>query len=112
MTSGFVDAEPDTEGLERLDPVCWMDVDPATARWKTEFGGRTVAMLAGAAGFGLMDDYPSVRRAMLLLSLLMVGLAFVQSWRHRGSRLKRYVGGASMALALGTLVWSAAQLGV
>lgn len=28
-------------GLERLDPVCLMDVDPATARFSLEYGGRT-----------------------------------------------------------------------
>jgi YHS domain-containing protein len=34
-------AEEDGGGLERLDPVCLMDVDPATARWKSEYQGRT-----------------------------------------------------------------------
>ena len=34
-------AEESDEGLERLDPVCLMDVDPASARWKSEYGGRT-----------------------------------------------------------------------
>lgn len=33
--------EDDDAGLERLDPVCLMDVDPATARWKSEYNGRT-----------------------------------------------------------------------
>jgi YHS domain-containing protein len=31
----------DGAGLERLDPVCLMDVDPATARWQSEYNGRT-----------------------------------------------------------------------
>ena len=34
-------AEDDGAGLERLDPVCLMDVDPAMARWKSEYNGRT-----------------------------------------------------------------------
>lgn len=34
-------AEDDGAGLERLDPVCLMDVDPATAKWKSEYNGRT-----------------------------------------------------------------------
>lgn len=34
-------AEDDGGGLERLDPVCLMDVDPATARWKSDYAGRT-----------------------------------------------------------------------
>jgi YHS domain-containing protein len=32
--------EDDGAGLERLDPVCLMDVDPATARWSSEYDGR------------------------------------------------------------------------
>jgi cobaltochelatase CobN len=31
----------DAGGLERLDPVCLMDVDPATAKWSAEHAGRT-----------------------------------------------------------------------
>ncbi len=38
--------EDDGAGLERLDPVCLMDVDPATARWKSEYAGRTVYFCA------------------------------------------------------------------
>lgn len=34
-------AEDDGAGLERLDPVCLMDVDPATAKWKSEYNERT-----------------------------------------------------------------------
>jgi cobaltochelatase CobN len=41
----LVEAE-DAGGLGRLDPVCLMDVDPPTARWKTEYGGRTVYFCA------------------------------------------------------------------
>jgi YHS domain-containing protein len=33
--------EDDGAGLERLDPVCLMDVDPATARHRLEYNGRT-----------------------------------------------------------------------
>jgi YHS domain-containing protein/(2Fe-2S) ferredoxin len=35
------DASDDDGGLERLDPVCLMDVDPATARWSSTYEGRT-----------------------------------------------------------------------
>jgi YHS domain-containing protein len=38
--------EDDGAGLERLDPVCLMDVDPVTARWKSEYAGRTVYFCA------------------------------------------------------------------
>jgi YHS domain-containing protein len=33
--------DDDGAGLERLDPVCLMDVDPATARWSSEYHGRS-----------------------------------------------------------------------
>ena len=38
----------DAAGLERLDPVCLMDVDPATARWSMEYDGRTYYFCAPA----------------------------------------------------------------
>ncbi len=36
----------DSDGLERLDPVCLMDVDPATAQHTVEYGGRVIAFCA------------------------------------------------------------------
>ncbi len=36
----------DDDGLERLDPVCLMDVDPATARYKLEYEGRMIYFCA------------------------------------------------------------------
>jgi YHS domain-containing protein len=33
-------------GLDRLDPVCLMDVDPATAKHTVEYGGRVIAFCA------------------------------------------------------------------
>ncbi len=40
--------EEDAIELERLDPVCLMDVEPATARWKSEYGGRNFYFCAPA----------------------------------------------------------------
>jgi YHS domain-containing protein len=42
----LVAEEADACGLERLDPVCLMDVDPATARHTVEYQGRTIAFCA------------------------------------------------------------------
>jgi YHS domain-containing protein len=36
----------DAEGLERLDPVCLMDVDPATAKHWVDYAGRRVYFCA------------------------------------------------------------------
>jgi len=44
---GAVDAA-DEAGLERLDPVCLMDVDPETARWQSDYNGRSYYFCAPA----------------------------------------------------------------
>ena len=36
----------DSGGLDRIDPVCLMEVDPATARHAVEYGGQTIAFCA------------------------------------------------------------------
>lgn len=41
-------AQEDEGGLERLDPVCLMDVDPATARWSSEYNERSYYFCAPA----------------------------------------------------------------
>lgn len=38
--------DDDGGGLERLDPVCLMDVDPATTKWKSDYNGRTYSFCA------------------------------------------------------------------
>lgn len=43
----LVATEPDEQnGLARLDPVCLMDVDPATARHTVDYEGRVIAFCA------------------------------------------------------------------
>ncbi len=42
------DSASEDDGLERLDPVCLMDVDPATAKHTVEYGGRVIAFCAPA----------------------------------------------------------------
>lgn len=39
-------ADADVGGLDRLDPVCLMDVDPATARHTAEYDGRRIVFCA------------------------------------------------------------------
>ncbi len=39
-------AAPEDAGLDRLDPVCFMDVDPATARHWTIYQGRRIYFCA------------------------------------------------------------------
>jgi len=56
----LVEGDDSAGGSEQLDPVCLMDVDPATAKHTVEYGGRTIAFcgpgckkqfLAGPAAF-------------------------------------------------------------
>jgi YHS domain-containing protein len=43
----LVESAPDDfDGLDRLDPVCLMEVDPATAKHTVQYGGRTIAFCA------------------------------------------------------------------
>ena len=42
----LVEASDAADGLDRLDPVCLMDVDPATARHTVEHNGRVIAFCA------------------------------------------------------------------
>ncbi|MFN8533609.1 MAG: YHS domain-containing protein [Dehalococcoidia bacterium] len=44
----LVVVEDDGGGLERIDPVCLMDVDPATAKWSVVHNGRTIYFCAPA----------------------------------------------------------------
>jgi YHS domain-containing protein len=44
------------EGLERLDPVCLMDVDPATARHFVDYQGRRVYFCAPACKKAFVAD--------------------------------------------------------
>jgi len=44
--ASLIDGDDDEGGLERLDPVCLMDVDPATARHTVEYNGRTIVFCA------------------------------------------------------------------
>ena len=47
------------ESLERLDPVCLMDVDPLTARHTAEWAGRTIYFCAAACRAEFLADPPA-----------------------------------------------------
>jgi YHS domain-containing protein len=49
-------ATTDGDGLDRLDPVCLMDVDPATAKHTVEYAGRTIAFCAPACKKQFLAD--------------------------------------------------------
>jgi YHS domain-containing protein len=44
----LAESESDPDAIARLDPVCLMDVDPGTAKWAADYGGRTYYFCAPA----------------------------------------------------------------
>lgn len=66
----------------------------------------------GTAGMSFMSAFPLLRRAMVLMSLLMMGVTLWQMWRWRRKRLMTVFGGISVALTLGLIIWSVAQFGL
>ncbi len=52
------------DGLARLDPVCLMDVDPATAKHTVEFEGRVIAFCAPSCKKQFMADPESFLQAI------------------------------------------------
>ncbi len=65
----------------------------------------------GGAGASFLAMFPTVRRLMLLLSLMMVGVTLYQHWRHRPPPAVRALGFVSAALTFGLLVWSIGTYG-
>ncbi len=53
----LVPTAPDSEdGLARLDPVCLMDVDPATAKHTVDYQGRVIAFCAPSCKKQFLSD--------------------------------------------------------
>jgi hypothetical protein len=66
----------------------------------------------GTAGMSFLNAFPLIRRGMLLVSLIMVGITIWQTWRWRRSRLMNVLGSTSIVLTLGLVIWSIAQFGL
>ena len=66
----------------------------------------------GGAGMSVMTTDPTVRRVMLLLSLVMAGVTAYLLVRHRPPLTRRIVNLLSIVLTLGLLIWSVSQFGV
>lgn len=65
----------------------------------------------GGTGVGFMTLYPAVRRAMLLLSVVLLGVSLVRAARRPPSAVGRLLLGASLVATLGLVAWSVAQFG-
>ncbi len=66
----------------------------------------------GGAGMSFMTMFPLVRRVMLLMSLATVGVIVYQVRDSKRPASMRIMGGMSILLTLGLLVWSVLQFGV
>ncbi|MFI5341359.1 MAG: hypothetical protein ACHQ7N_16160 [Candidatus Methylomirabilales bacterium] len=66
----------------------------------------------GGAGMSFMTMFPMVRRVMLLMSLAMVGVIVYQVRDPKRPTSVRIMGGVSILLTLGLLIWSVMQFGI
>ena len=66
----------------------------------------------GSAGMSFMTMFPVVRRVMLLMSLVMVGVIVYQVCDPKRPIPMRIMGGASILLTLGLSIWSVMQFGI
>lgn len=67
---------------------------------------------AGGAGLGSLASSPELRRAMLLLSLAMLGLTVYRALRRPPPPIGRLLLGLSVVTTLGFVVWSVARFGL
>ncbi len=66
----------------------------------------------GAAGMSFMTMFPMVRRVVLLMSLAMVDVIVYQARDPKRPIPMRVMGGLSILLTLGLLIWSVMQFGI
>ena len=66
----------------------------------------------GGAGMSFMTMFPVVRRIMLLMSMAMAGVIVYQIRDPKRPVPMRVLGGASIILTLGLLIWSISQFGI
>jgi hypothetical protein len=68
--------------------------------------------MAGMSGMNGMAGYPPfVREGMLVMSVAMVGVTIWQMRMWRNNRAMLMLGGVSIVLTLGLIVWSITQYG-
>lgn len=66
---------------------------------------------AGSAGLSFMAAYPSLRRVMLVVSLLSAGFGLFRVWRRHQSRAAWLLAGVSATLTVALVAWSVVQFG-
>ena len=66
----------------------------------------------GGAGMSFMTMFPLLRRVMLLMSLAMVAVIVYQVRDPKRPYSMRIMGGVSILLTLGLLIWSVMHFGI
>ncbi len=67
--------------------------------------------LSSAASMSFLNASPIIRRGMLLMSMLMIGLTFNNVIRHKQGRIIRTMSALSILLSLVIIVWTVYQFG-
>lgn len=67
---------------------------------------------AGSAGMSFISMYPNLRRAMLLMSVLMAAFTLYRIWPSTRPARMRIMGGISVALTLLLVGWNILQTGL
>jgi len=64
------------------------------------------------AGMSFMTTYPTVRRVMLLMAVVMAGVTAYLLVQHRPPVAQRVMNLLSIVLTLGLVIWSISQFGM
>lgn len=64
-----------------------------------------------AAGMSFMTTFPMIRRVMLLMSLVMVGITLYQFSSPKRPASMRIMAALSVILTLGIMAWSVSEFG-
>lgn len=71
-----------------------------------------VALGMGSAGVSFMNNFPLIRRLLLVISLVMAGVTLHGLWRQKRPVRMQVLGGLSAGISLTLVAWSVYQFGL
>ncbi len=74
-------------------------------------GMLLIGLGMGGAAMSYMTMFPVIRRVMMLVSLAMIGVILCQIRSPKRPIAVRLLGGGSILVTLGLLLWSVSQFG-
>lgn len=66
----------------------------------------------GSTGMTFMTHWPMIRRLMIAMSLVTVGVTVYQLWRRQHPVQMRVLSGVSVGLSLVLILWSVYKFGL